>query len=162
FQPSPEWVLSWLPDLPLDPIIDVLGALATHIDRIGEDVQREAEAAAPAADAKVGDAKAAGDAQPGEGAAGGHADTAAEPGAAAAVDPTAAIIRWLGSDAMARALPDLTESMPEIRPRLQGMSPALMVWFRSLLWSLIYASGMKPYGIWKNTQVRLFVVKNTR
>ncbi|KAJ1729211.1 hypothetical protein LPJ61_003634, partial [Coemansia biformis] len=45
FQPSPEWVLSWLPDLPLDPIIDVLGALAVHIDQISEAEQQSAESA---------------------------------------------------------------------------------------------------------------------
>ncbi|KAJ2538581.1 hypothetical protein EV175_006452 [Coemansia sp. RSA 1933] len=79
-----------------------------------------------------------------------------------AADPTLKIIHWLSSEAMAEALPDLEESMPEIRPRLQGMSPALVVWFRSLLWSMVYASGMKPVGIWKNTRVRLFVVKNAQ
>ncbi|KAJ2764649.1 hypothetical protein IWQ57_005087, partial [Coemansia nantahalensis] len=157
FQPSPEWVLSWLPDLPLDPIINVLNALAVRIDQVVEGEQLSAQTATtqlddvPKPDAKSG---ADGSADP---AVAGASDEP-RPGA----DPKAAAIRWLSSDDMARALPDLEESMPEIRPRLQGLSPALVVWFRSLLWSLIYASGMKPYGVWKNTHVRLFVVKSAR
>ncbi|KAJ2714504.1 hypothetical protein H4R19_001694 [Coemansia spiralis] len=157
FQPSPEWVLSWLPDLPLDPIIDVLNALAVHVDPIVESEQRGGEAADTQADAVPGaDAKPGAD-SPADRTA---ADTGDKLGPGA--DARAAAIRWLSSDAMARAMPDLEESMPEIRPRLQGLSPALVVWFRSLLWSLIYASGMKPFGVWKNTHVRLFVVKSAR
>ncbi|KAJ1832943.1 hypothetical protein LPJ63_003147 [Coemansia sp. RSA 2711] len=165
FQLSTEWVFSWLPDLPLDPIIAVLDALAVHIDRISEEVQRNADSAGTRSEAAaIGDTKG-GDAQPEQldsksaGSDGTSEGAASVP--SASVDPTPAIIRWLSSDSMVSVLPDLEDSMPEIRPRLQGMSPALVVWFRSLLWSLIYASGMKPFGIWKNTQVRLFVVKST-
>ncbi|KAJ2161415.1 hypothetical protein GGF46_001510 [Coemansia sp. RSA 552] len=161
FQPSSEWVFSWLPDLPLDPIIAVLDALAVHIDQITEEVQHDAEAASASTEAAPNGDNKAGAQQPGD-------VSTLEPPASAeqadtpSADPTSAIIHWLSSDAMAKALPDLEDSMPEIRPRLQGMSPALMVWFRSLLWSMAYASGMKPFGIWKNTNVRLFVVKSTR
>ncbi|KAJ2783545.1 hypothetical protein GGI15_002550 [Coemansia interrupta] len=165
FQPSEEWVFSWLPDLPLDPIIQVLDALATQVDRIAEEVQRDAQAAAAAAAAANansaqmlgGDTKADGQQAP-QSPTGQSADTAI---AAVTADPTQTIIHWLSSDAMLQVLPDLEESMPEIRPRVQGLSPALVVWFRSLLWSIIYASGMKPFGIWKNTNVRLFVVKHS-
>ncbi|KAI9469257.1 high-temperature-induced dauer-formation protein-domain-containing protein [Coemansia mojavensis] len=158
FQPSSEWVFSWLPDLPLDPIIAVLDALAAHIDQIAEQVERDAQESVGNVDGAGGEAagsssEQADSKQPIE-----NADdnaTTSKP----SVDAAPKIIHWLSTDDMAKALPNLEESMPEIRPRLQGMSPALIVWFRSLLWSLIYASGMKPFGIWKNTQVRLFVVK---
>ncbi|KAJ1886096.1 hypothetical protein LPJ66_009799, partial [Kickxella alabastrina] len=175
FQPSVEWVFSWLPDLPLDPIIGVLDALAAHIDRISEEVQRNADAAAaeapdvaavqqPESAASRSDVKADALHQPQSltrQSADGTQTDAASVFAAEAVDSTSAIIHWLSSDAMIQALPDLEDSMPEIRPRLQGLSPAMIVWFRSLLWSLIYGSGMKPFGIWKNTHVRLFVVKHS-
>ncbi|KAJ2509057.1 hypothetical protein IWW47_000250 [Coemansia sp. RSA 2052] len=163
FQPSAEWVFSWLPDLPLDPIISVLETLAACTDKIAEDVQRDADAVSSSQleEAMLGlDTKDSSQAHLASSKPNGSAaDSAAQ---LVVADATAAIMRWLGSDAMARAMPDLEESMPEIRPRLQVMSPALVVWFRSLLWSLIYGSGMKPFGIWKNTQVRLFLVKNTQ
>ncbi|KAJ2346481.1 hypothetical protein GGF43_004976, partial [Coemansia sp. RSA 2618] len=113
FQPSTEWVFSWLPDLPLDPIISVLDALAVHIDRISEEVQRSADEAL----GKDGDLDVP---QPSE------QQLDSKPAAdisvsGASADPTPAIIHWLYSDAMSSAMPDLEESMPEIRPRLQGM-----------------------------------------
>ncbi|KAJ2854762.1 hypothetical protein J3B02_002515 [Coemansia erecta] len=168
FQPTAEWVFSWLPDLPLDPIIAVLDALAVHIDRITEEVQKDTEEAASTAASQLAAKQVPGsdvkvDSQP-------HsqspsnasfANSTAFSFIAASADPMQTIIRWLSSDAMVQALPDLEESMPEIRPRLQGLSPALVIWFRSLLWSMIYASGMKPFGIWKNTQVKMFVVKHS-
>ncbi|KAJ1732464.1 hypothetical protein LPJ72_003404 [Coemansia sp. Benny D160-2] len=168
FQPSEEWVFSWLPDLPLDPILSVLDTLSERIDKIAEAVEKEAESVAAvgteqlsrqASDNKSSDSHLR---QPES------ADISTKNAIdgfqshASPVDPTPAILHWLSSDAMVEALPDLEESMPEIRPRLQGMSPALIVWFRSLLWSMVYASGMKPLGIWKNTRVRLFVVKNSQ
>ncbi|KAJ2724220.1 hypothetical protein GGI07_002090 [Coemansia sp. Benny D115] len=184
FQPSAEWVFSWLPDLPLEPIIAVLDALSIQIDRISTEVQRDADAAVAAAAAAA--AAAAESVVPGSdtkvdsrqqqqqqqqetggnqsitgGAQTNTAATAAYAPVASPVDPTNTIIHWLSSDSMIQALPDLEESMPEIRPRLQTLSPTLVVWFRSLLWSMVYASGMKPFGIWKNTQVRLFVVKHS-
>ncbi|KAJ1863453.1 hypothetical protein LPJ73_000513 [Coemansia sp. RSA 2703] len=166
FQPSEEWVFSWLPDLPLDPIIEVLDALATQVDRIAEEVQRDAEAAANAnananansAQILEGDTKTDSQ-QAAQSPTKQSADDTAITGVT--TDPTETIIHWLSSDSMLQVLPDLEESMPEIRPRVQGLSPALVVWFRSLLWSIIYASGMKPFGIWKNTNVRLFVVKHS-
>ncbi|KAJ2333644.1 hypothetical protein GGH91_005890, partial [Coemansia sp. RSA 2671] len=164
FQPSVEWVFSWLPDLPLDPIISVLDALAVCADRIAEEAQREAESTT----AQLGGAMAGLDIKDGSHSThlsspkpGFASDTGDSATQLASVDPAPAILRWLSSEAMAKAMPDLEESMPEIRPRLQVMSPALVAWSRSLLWSLIYGSGMKPFGIWKNTQVRLFLVKNT-
>ncbi|KAJ1665588.1 hypothetical protein IW140_004027 [Coemansia sp. RSA 1813] len=174
FQPSEEWVFSWLPDLPLDPIISVLDALSEHINKIAETVERDASAAAAAAtetadgehsETTASDSKNLDSHQQQQLDAtapkAGNADDMLSP-YTGSVDPTQAIIHWLSSDAMIEALPDLEESMPEIRPRLQGMSSALIVWFRSLLWSMVYASGMKPLGIWKNTRVRLFVVKNSQ
>ncbi|KAJ2809084.1 hypothetical protein H4R20_000388 [Coemansia guatemalensis] len=162
FQPSPEWVFSWLPDLPLDPIIAVLDSLAIHIDRITEEVQRDAKLASAQSEAAPGDDTKRDSQLPDDRQrAADNVQTITTEAEGARVDPTPTVIHWLCTDAMTKALPDLEESMPEIRPRLQGMGPALVVWFRSLLWSLIYASGMKPYGIWKNTQVRLFVVKST-
>ncbi|KAJ2591684.1 hypothetical protein H4R99_006666 [Coemansia sp. RSA 1722] len=169
FQPTAEWVFSWLPDLPLDPIIAVLDALAVHIDRISEEVQKDAEAAAAtlaaseqaAKHAPGSDVKVDSQLHPQSPTKQSFADDTAFSSSAASADPTQTVIHWLSSDAMLQALPDLEESMPEIRPRLQGLSPALVIWFRSLLWSMIYASGMKPFGIWKNTQVKLFVVKHS-
>ncbi|KAJ1800899.1 hypothetical protein LPJ59_000738, partial [Coemansia sp. RSA 2399] len=175
FQPSEEWVFSWLPDLPLDPIISVLDALSEHIGRIAETVENDTVAASASAasaasaaehpETLVTDSKDPNSRRQ-------HQPESADFKAESAgdsmtsrvgpADPTLKIIHWLSSDAMADALPDLEESMPEIRPRLQGMSPALIVWFRSLLWSMVYASGVKPFGIWKNTRVRLFVVKNSQ
>ncbi|KAJ2612589.1 hypothetical protein H4S08_002624 [Coemansia sp. RSA 1365] len=161
FQPSPEWVFSWLPDLPLDPIIAVLDSLAIHIDRITDEVQKDAKLASAQSETVPGDDVKRDSQLPDDSQ---HATDTPQTSTetdGVSVDPTPAVIHWLCTDAMTKALPDLEESMPEIRPRLQGMSPALIVWFRSLLWSLIYASGMKPFGIWKNTHVRLFVVKST-
>ncbi|KAJ2810385.1 hypothetical protein H4S07_002698 [Coemansia furcata] len=163
FQPSTEWVFSWLPDLPLDPIITVLEALAVCTDNVAEKVQRDAESvtaqldgAMAGMDVKDGGHPAAHLSSPKSSNVGDFSSTLR----LTSVDPTAAIMHWLGSEAMVKAMPDLEESMPEIRPRLQIMSPTLVVWSRSLLWSLIYGSGMKPFGIWKNTQVRLFLVKS--
>ncbi|KAJ2444307.1 hypothetical protein IWW46_002092 [Coemansia sp. RSA 2440] len=158
FQPSTEWVFSWLPDLPLDPIIAVLDALSVHVDRISNDVQRSAELAPPTEPIPSDGGKSnlepdQSDTKPAD-------QTSTEPIATA--DPTLAIIHWLSSNAMTQAMPDLEDSMPEIRPRLQGMSPALVVWFKSLLWSMVYSSGVKPFGIWKNTHVRLFVIKSSQ
>ncbi|KAJ2240445.1 hypothetical protein GGH97_004663, partial [Coemansia sp. RSA 475] len=158
FQPSTEWVFSWLPDLPLDPIIAVLDALSVHVDRISNDVQRSAELAPPTEPIPSESGKSnlepdQSDTKPAD-------QTSTEPIATA--DPTLAIIHWLSSNAMTQAMPDLEDSMPEIRPRLQGMSPALVVWFKSLLWSMVYSSGVKPFGIWKNTHVRLFVIKSSQ
>ncbi|KAI8321986.1 hypothetical protein GQ54DRAFT_260865 [Martensiomyces pterosporus] len=165
FQPTAEWVFSWLPDLPLDPIIAVLDALAVHIDHIALQVQADAEAAAaprtlssPGHDVKSSSPAQSQSLQQGETGDGVHAEAAAP----VASDPTNTVIQWLSSDAMLKVLPDLEDSMPEVKPRLQGLSPALVVWFRSLLWSLIYASGMKPFGLWKNTHVRLFVVRSAQ
>ncbi|KAJ2673619.1 hypothetical protein GGI25_004604 [Coemansia spiralis] len=167
FQPSAEWVFSWLPDLPLDPIICVLDTLSEHIDRISEQVKMDAEAttteqsrAAPGNDPKIdGSQKQVNSSDIG---ADNSSNSIYSSSAAAAADPTSTIVHWLSSEAMVAALPDLEDSMPEIRPRLQGISPAMIVWFRSLLWSMVYASGMKPFGVWKNTHVRLFVVKNSQ
>ncbi|KAJ1669712.1 hypothetical protein EV182_008635, partial [Spiromyces aspiralis] len=36
FEPTQEWVLSWLPDLPIDPILRLLDTLAPHIQAITE------------------------------------------------------------------------------------------------------------------------------
>ncbi|KAJ1817259.1 hypothetical protein LPJ75_001768, partial [Coemansia sp. RSA 2598] len=172
FQPTAEWVFSWLPDLPLDPIIAVLDTLAVHIDRITEEVQKDAETAAAAAAARAAsqqttkqvpgsDAKVDSQSHPQSPTNSSAVENLAFSISAASADPTRTIVHWLSSDAMVQAMPDLEESMPEIRPRLQGLSPALVIWFRSLLWSMIYSSGMKPFGIWKNTHVKLFVVKHS-
>ncbi|KAJ2043439.1 hypothetical protein H4S04_006760 [Coemansia sp. S16] len=163
FRPSAEWVFSWLPDLPLDPIISTLEALAVCTDRVAEEVQRDAESSIAQLDGAMTGLDVKDGSHPAHLSSPkpSNVSDAGPTALPASVDPTAAILRWLSSEAMAKAMPDLEESMPEIRPRLQVMSPALVVWSRSLLWSLIYGSGMKPFGIWKNTQVRLFLVKNT-
>ncbi|KAJ2084468.1 hypothetical protein GGI16_007123 [Coemansia sp. S142-1] len=163
FRPSAEWVFSWLPDLPLDPIISTLEVLAVCTDRVAEEVQRDAESSIAQLDGAMTGLDVKDGSHPAHLSSPKPSNVSdAGPTAwPASVDSTAAILRWLSSEAMAKAMPDLEESMPEIRPRLQVMSPALVVWSRSLLWSLIYGSGMKPFGIWKNTQVRLFLVKNT-
>ncbi|KAJ2380449.1 hypothetical protein GGI23_007785, partial [Coemansia sp. RSA 2559] len=156
FQPSEEWVFSWLPDLPLDPIISVLDALSEHIGRIAGTVENDTASASAehpetlATDNKDPDSRRQHQPEPADFKAESAGDSMAS--RVGSTDPTLKIIHWLSSDAMAEALPDLDDSMPEIRPRLQGMSPALVVWFRSLLWSMVYASGVKPFGIWKNTR----------
>ncbi|WRT66068.1 uncharacterized protein IL334_003020 [Kwoniella shivajii] len=57
------------------------------------------------------------------------------------------------------SLSDVLPPAPPIIPRRFQWSPASCVWLTSLLWGDIYISGLTSDGIWRDTTVRLFGVK---
>ncbi|ODN80001.1 hypothetical protein L202_03866 [Cryptococcus amylolentus CBS 6039] len=56
-------------------------------------------------------------------------------------------------------LGDVLPPAPPIVPRRFQWSPASAIWLTSLLWGDIYVAGLTSSGIWRDTQVRLFGIK---
>ncbi|EJD53359.1 hypothetical protein AURDEDRAFT_111005 [Auricularia subglabra TFB-10046 SS5] len=56
-------------------------------------------------------------------------------------------------------LADILPPPPEVTPRRFQWSDASLIWLTSLIWGEIYVRGITPLGIWSNTSVRLFYVK---
>ncbi|OXH42508.1 hypothetical protein J008_00023 [Cryptococcus neoformans] len=56
-------------------------------------------------------------------------------------------------------LGDVLPPAPPIMPRRFQWSPASSIWLTSLLWGDIYVAGLTGIGSWKDTQVRLFGIK---
>ncbi|RXK36807.1 hypothetical protein M231_05891 [Tremella mesenterica] len=54
---------------------------------------------------------------------------------------------------------DVLPPAPPIVPRKFQWSPASCIWLTSLLWGDIYVAGLSPVGVWRDTTVRLFGVK---
>lgn len=57
------------------------------------------------------------------------------------------------------SLDDVLPPAPPLLPRKFQWSPQSCVWLTSLLWGDIYVAGLTPLGVWKDTTVRLFSVK---
>ncbi|GFZ44221.1 hypothetical protein JCM24511_01943 [Saitozyma sp. JCM 24511] len=57
------------------------------------------------------------------------------------------------------SLVDVLPPAPPIMPRRFQWSPASAVWLTSLLWGDIYVAGLTSIGIWRDTTVRLFGIK---
>ncbi|KIR77362.1 hypothetical protein I305_01333 [Cryptococcus gattii E566] len=56
-------------------------------------------------------------------------------------------------------LGDVLPPAPPVMPRRFQWSPASSIWLTSLLWGDIYVAGLTSIGAWKDTQVRLFGIK---
>jgi hypothetical protein len=57
------------------------------------------------------------------------------------------------------SLADVLPPAPPMVPRKFQWSPQSCVWLTSLLWGDIYVAGLQALGVWKDTTVRLFYVK---
>ncbi|WWD17544.1 hypothetical protein CI109_101985 [Kwoniella shandongensis] len=69
--------------------------------------------------------------------------------------PSSKVINILKGVSLSEVLPPA----PPIVPRRFQWSPASCVWLTSLLWGDIYVAGLTSIGIWRDTTVRLFGVK---
>ncbi|KAK8864156.1 hypothetical protein IAR55_001402 [Kwoniella newhampshirensis] len=69
--------------------------------------------------------------------------------------PSSKVINILKGFSLSEVLPPA----PPIVPRRFQWSSASCVWFTSLLWGDIYVAGLTSIGIWRDTTVRLFGVK---
>ncbi|SNX86710.1 uncharacterized protein MEPE_05419 [Melanopsichium pennsylvanicum] len=68
-------------------------------------------------------------------------------------DTDARVLAYLREQKMSEYLPP---PQGGIHPRGWQWTDQASVWLRSYLWGTIYVSGLLPYGLWSDTQVRLF------
>ncbi|KAJ1920070.1 hypothetical protein H4219_001599 [Mycoemilia scoparia] len=155
FQPTQEWVYSWLPDLPLEPLLLITEKLEPHINAIAERIEAEIASRPSIVESEQGASKP----QP---------NTDKERmsnGQSQYMDPiverevTQGVVDWLGSNTAAKEFPDLESTKPKIRPRIIGSTPSMEAWYQSFLLGRIYSCDSVRFGIWKKSHCRLFVVR---
>ncbi|KIX09229.1 uncharacterized protein Z518_00308 [Rhinocladiella mackenziei CBS 650.93] len=155
FSPTPEWLESWLPELPLHTVITVINVLSTHprASQRSNNSSRD-DTANPSSVPSSRRSSLA------------HDDTTI-------TDFRAQIPNTANHPAIAAVL----SSPSPIRVHLFEWSPLSLGWYMSVLWSLIYTAEMTiapasstaatltgkgamagPAGVWNGTNVKLFQV----
>lgn len=149
FTPTPEWLESWLPELPLHTLITIIKVLSPHMRSTSSP-----PAAGPTSDPASG------------------RPSSTEP------DPTLSdFLQFIPTTKDHHLISAILASPSPIRVHLFEWSPLSLGWYMSVLWSLIFTAEMTiaptsstastltggggtagPIGVWNGTHVKLFQV----
>ena len=150
FTPTPEWLSSWLPDLPLHTMLTIIKALSPKLPSSSNST------ADPAASSR-------------------RTSLASQ---SSGIEPTLSTFLHTLPDSTAHPLiAPILASPSAIRVHLFEWSPLSLGWYMSVLWSLIFTAEMTiaptsttanaltgtggsagPVGVWNGTNVKLFAV----
>ncbi|TGZ84459.1 hypothetical protein EX30DRAFT_313048 [Ascodesmis nigricans] len=139
FEPTPEWIETWLPLLPLHTILTTLSHLLPSVSHL---ITTTSPAPAPAPTSPT-------------------PSTSTSPPPPAPKRPTQTVHTLLTT------LPPPSLIPSPIKTHMFEWSPLALGWYESLLWGFIYVSernvqkGSGTVGVWNGTRVRLFKVQET-
>ncbi|RMZ86754.1 hypothetical protein DV736_g6021, partial [Chaetothyriales sp. CBS 134916] len=150
FEPTPQWLDSWLPQLPLHTMLTIIKALSPKL---------------PSSSTSTGTDSAATSRRPS------LADTSSS------ISPLRDFLHSLPQSGSHPLIAPILASPSPIRVHLFEWSPLSLGWYMSVLWSLIYTAEMTiaptsttansltgtvssagPVGTWNGTNVKLFAV----
>ena len=166
FAATPEWLESWLPDLPLHTILTVIKVLSAH------------PLAVPGTNATDGTNPPSVASSPRSSLAADDAPATNSPNTTQPTNPTLTDFRSaIPATAIHPSISTILSSPSPIRVHLFEWSPLSLGWYMSVMWSLIFTAEMTiapasstaatltgtgvmagPVGVWNGTNVKLFQV----